>query len=246
MTEPSAKLIEAFTRFQTATAVSASKIRGLILRPDEHRLPTGCDMPLTEMCDVFSRGLLGEVNKFLVNISHADAWLEVVQQYPPEEQHGLFWEFGEPAFELAIGRPYSLRNQLIFAAAHILYRAKLVKNHTPKPPELPDDRRIQANTLNPLSSGWSNFAEFEKHLNVLNSVALRAASNDLRHMVQHRFRVHLRRGLAMEFENKETSFVFKTIRPVDVIALVPVLYGEHETAVRVFHAFQELALECLK
>lgn len=190
--------------------------------------------------------LLLEVNRFLLDIAHAEAWVLTAQKYEEVERHNLLAEFADPHLELSVSRPYSLRNHFIFVAVHLLHQSNKLKKSDWKD-ELPPDGKINYKHLDEFGSNWIGFKNFKEKIDLLNNNEFQDATRNFRHRLQHRFRTHFDFGLTPVIERIEVksgiTYAFKTIPPLDLQALMPELYKQHQTAAEVFQAYWQLVGE---
>lgn len=240
-----------FTEFWTSLKQNADKsTRSKALRHADYILPKRTryaqSMVFISMVDDFTRGLIGEVNRFLLNVAHAQAWIEAAQQYEESERMSLLWEYADPHLELSVGRPYSVKNHFVFAAVHLLHQSNKLTNAGWKD-DLPTDDRIGFKLLDEVGSNWKCFAPFKAKVEQLNNEQFKNATRNFRHRLQHRFRSHFDFGLTPFFEREKTdagiAYHYKVIPPLDLEKLIPELYGQQQIAIEVFQAFWELVNE---
>lgn len=242
---------QVFAQFWTNLKQNADKsTRGRVIRHADYNLPKRTrysqSMVFISMTDDFTRGLIGEVNRFLMNVAHAQAWVEVAQKHGESERMGLLWEYADPHLELSVGRPYSLKNHFVFAAVHLLHQSNKLTNPDWKD-NLPPDDRIDFKLLDKVGSNWKCFPRFKEKVEKLNSEQFKSVTRNFRHRLQHRFRAHFDFGLTPFFEREQTDtgidYAYKLIPPLDLEKLIPELYGQHQIAVEVFQAYWELENE---
>jgi len=245
------RILQVFSKFHTFRRETAdSFVTSRVMRHSDYVLPEtfhgSKSMVFSSMADDFTCGLIGEVNRFLVGVHHADCWVRAAAECEKGERLGLLWEFAEPHLELAVGRPYSLKNQFIFAVVHLAHQANLRRDASLHD-VLPSDRQIDFNALAKVDRGWISFPKFLKKLDQLNNPAFTKATNDFRHRLQHRFRLHFDTGLRNYFERTQTktgtSYAYKAIRPLRLEILIPELYEEHKRATDLFGSYWGLLQE---
>ena len=200
-----------------------------------------------QMADDYTSRLIGEVNYFLLNIAHADSWIQVAQKHEQDERISLLAEFADPLLELSVGRPYSLKNQVMFAAVQLLHRSNKLKSADWKD-DLPPDDEIEFEQLEKVGVGWRKFKRFRKTMEKLNGKQFRiTATRDFRHVLQHRYRTHFGFGLTpLVKRDKTESGIIETdvmIPPLNLKTLLPELYTQHKIAVEVFQAYWQLVNE---
>jgi hypothetical protein len=224
--------------------------RSRVLRHDNYDLgnqsrPLRCFL-FFSMADTFTKPLIGELNKFLIGIIHADAWCQVAEKREKSIRLGLLWKFAEPQLELSVSRPYSIKNQLIFAAVHLLHQSKQLRDSNWKD-DLPPNRHIKESTLQSLNANWNEFPNFLGALARLNDAGFRKRTFDIRHLIQHRFRTHFGFGITPYYERTKTSagisYEMKLIPPLESKKVIPEMYDQHLIAVEVFESYWRLLLE---
>jgi hypothetical protein len=245
------QMLELFARFQSVrreTAEQLSKTR--ILRPDNYELPSRVRSFATliffQMATDFTPNLLGEVNRFFIGIHHAESWFKVAQSLEEDDRASLLWEFADPHFELAVGCPYSLRNQFVFAAVHLLHQSNKLRMKDWKD-NLPPDEDINYKHLEKLGAGWPAFPQFMERIECLNENAFKKATGNFRHKGQHRYKLRFDRGLTPVFERIKTengiTYSYGCFRPLDIEQLIPQLYTQHQQAMDTFLAYWQLVNE---
>jgi hypothetical protein len=150
------EMLRVYAKFQTIRRETADILaQNRIVRPSDYALPTfyplSC-LVFGQMATDFTRGLIGEVNRFFVDVHHADCWIRVAANYEENKKSDLLWEFAEPMLELSVGRPYSIKSHFSFAMVHLLIQLNSHKVQNWKD-ELSCDRLIDYNYLK------TNFAE---------------------------------------------------------------------------------------
>jgi len=198
------------------------------------------------MAEDFTRGLIGEVNRFLLNVNQADSWVRAIRSCAKDKKPGLLWEFADPLLELSVGRPYSLRNQFTFAAAHLMHQANSRKQQNWYD-DLPPDNKIDYKLLSKLGAGWKKFPSFLRALEKLNEEPFKTQTRNFRHLLQHRFRVQFEDGLTPFFDREETqngvNYTYRVFRPLQLNNLIPKLYRQHESAAKTFVGYWRLLKE---
>jgi hypothetical protein len=214
--------------------------------PLSERIP---DFAFPLMADGFTRELIGAVNRFFFDICQADSWVQVADTLlTMEKRIGLLYEFGEPLLELSVSRPYSLRNQFIFAATHLLYQSnELTKNHWRG--ALPEDDKINFRALDKVGKGWSCYPDFARTLELLNDDSFRKYTHNFRHRMQHQFGLHFGLGMVSFVKRTKTSdrttYEFGTFSALEPKFTLTKLYEQHTRAVAVFHAYWDLVQEMI-
>lgn len=247
-------IVGAFAKVQALRHQTADKlVRSKILKHANYRrsgnlygLKHGL---FGEMEAYFRYGLINEVNRFLLEVHHADCWIQVANKYGEDARLGLLSEFADPFFELSVGRPYSLKNQFAFAALHLLHQTNSLRRNW-KESILPRDRDITYNHLSTLGLGnrWKSFPLFQENLETLNNPDfVRSQTKNYRHRSQHRLRLRFDTGLTPCVERilKNGSVIYTSgvIRPLELRTLIPMLYNEHEKALKIFYAYWQLINE---
>lgn len=245
------QMMQLFGRFQDARwDLSDRFVRSRIIRPShfsfgDRERPFNA-MVFDSMAEDFTRGLLGEVNRFLINVHQADSWVRAINSCEKAKRPGLFWEFADPMLELSVSRPYSLKNQLVFAAAHLIHQANLRTKQNWKD-DLPADNRIDFKLLARIGAGWIEFPEFLGSLEKLNDEKFRRLTRNFRHLLQHRFRLQLGEGLTTYFDRQRTangtSYTYRVFRPLQVNNLIPKLYKQHQRSAEAFLGYWRLVKE---
>jgi len=245
------KMQQVFAQFWDALKRNAEReTRAKVMRHSDYGLPKHVRgfqcIVFISMAGDYSRGLISELNRFLLNIAHAHAWFEVGQKQEENERMGLLWEYADPQLELSVGRPYSLKNHFVFAVVHLLHQSNKLSNPDWKD-NLPPDDRIDFKLLDKVGSNWKCFPQFKEKLERLNSEQFKSMTRNLRHRLQHRFRAHFDFGLTPFFEREKTdagiAYAYKVIPALDLEKLIPQLYWQHQIAVEVFLAYWELLNE---
>ena len=240
-----AQLFEEFLRlrYELAALFSASRI----LRHDDYRLPERLpDMVFGSMADNYTRELIGGVNRFALDIHNADCWTKAAGTSEREQRLVHIYEFAEPLLELSVYRPYSLRNQFIFASTNLLHQSnRLIQKNWRD--ELPDEWSIDEKVLRKKGTPWKQFPNFLAQLNLLNDNNFKEKTHNYRHLMQHRFRVHFDMGLAGHFrrlkKNGKASYSYSVIPPLEIVKLTDLLYEQHSRAMLLFKAYWELLNE---
>src|ERR1035437_17608 len=112
---PDEEIIEVVNKFYAFRHGTANKfVRDRIVRHSDFEFPERThanfkSFMFFDMVGNFTRGLINELNRFLLNINHADCWFQAVQKYEEAGRMGLLWEFVDPHVELFVTRPYSLK-----------------------------------------------------------------------------------------------------------------------------------------
>jgi hypothetical protein len=244
-------MMQFFARFQDARwDLSDRFVRSRIIRPShfsfgDRERPFN-SLVFDSMAGDFTRGLLGEVNRFLINVHQADSWVHAIKLCEEAKRPGLFWEFADPLLELSVSRPYSLKNQFVFAAVHLIHQANSRKQRNWKD-DLPPDKQIDYKLLAKIGAGWSTFPLFLGALEKLNDEKFKRLTRNFRHLLQHRFRLQFGEGLTTYFDRQQTasgvSYSYRIHRPLQVNNLIPKLYKQHERAGEVFYAYWGLLKE---
>jgi len=149
--------------------------------------------------------------------------------------------------ELSVARPYSVRNQFIFAVVHLAHQANSRKKASWQD-DLPPDKSVGYKTLAKVDGGWKSFSQFLKSLEQLNARAFKDQETcNFRHSLEHRFRLHFDTGITTFFERVEqdgrVTYSCKAIPPLQLGKLIPELYKQHEKSVDVFKAYWQLLNE---
>jgi hypothetical protein len=247
------QMVRLFAQAQSMRRQRANILRKQCLRPRHYRLPNQerdfKAIAFIEMERAFTRSLLGECNRFMIMISHAEAWFGVGKTLNENDRMALLWEYAHPYLELTVGRPYLLKNHFSFAAVHLLHQADAFVNSTWKD-DLPDDYRITYELLLKRArtwSGWNALNGFMTTLGHLNNEEFLKATKEYRHKSQHRFGLHFDRGLTPVVERKRSEkgmrYDFGVILPLDLEGLLPLLYEQHNQAKETFLAYWNLVLE---
>ena len=242
---------QVFAQFWASLKQNAdNSIRSKVIRHADYTLPMRTrysqSMVFISMAEEFTRGLIGEVNRFLLNAAHAQAWVEATQKHEESERMGLLWEYADPHLELSVGRPYSLKNHFVFAAVHLLHQSNKLTNAVWKD-NLPPDDRIDFKLLDKVGSNWKCFPTFKAKVEQLNSKQFKIETRYFRHQLQHRFRAHFGFGLKPFFERTKTdtgiTYSYKIILPLDLEKLIHELNAQHHIAVETLKSYWELVNE---
>lgn len=246
------EIMTVFEKFLSARRMTAETfVRERLLRHADYDLPkqsasTACEERFVLMAVQWTRGLISELNRFLININYADCWVRSVNGYGEDDRSGIICEFAEPLLELAVGRPYSVKNQFVFATAHLLNQANSQKrsNWTD---HLPPDWKIGYDVLGELGRDWSKFSHFLQTLDRLNDSAFTKSTGNFRNVIQHRFRMHFDLGLTPCIDRTETNagvmYVIGAFPPLNLDNLIPELYEQHQRALDVFRDYWQLVSE---
>lgn len=158
----------------------------------------------------------------------------------------LLWEFAEPQLELSVGRPYSIKNQFIFAAVHLLHQSKRLKSEN-WVDDLPADHKINYRCLETVDAAWNSFPAFMQSLDKLNDANFCRNTLNLRHRINHRFRTQFRFGVTGYFDREKTAkgfnYHYKLIRAIPLTTLLPELYKQHQVASELFKNYWNLVSE---
>lgn len=249
---PDEEIIEVFKKFHAFRRASAeSFVRARIIQHSDFELAGRThsnfrSFMFYDMTSNFTRCLISELNRFLLNISHADCWYQATQQYPEDDRPGLLWEFVDPQLELSVCRPYSVKNQFIFAAVYLLHYSNQLKElHWID--DLPPDKKINFKMLDKVGPKWDCFRDFKSKIELLNSNEFLDSTSNFRHRLQHSFRSHFDFGITPFIDRIKTengiTYAFKIIPPMDLKVLLPALYGQHQIAVEAFQAYWQLIQE---
>lgn len=247
---PDDELVEAFKAFHAFRKETANEfVRARIVRHSDFELQgrTHSNFKSFMFFDIAgnsTRRLISELNRFLLNVNHADCWFRAVQKYSEEDRPGLLWEFVDPHMELAVSRPYSIRNHFIFAAVYLLHYSNQLKEPNWKD-NLPKDESIDFKVLEKKGSGWPCCQSFKEKIERLDSDEFKNKTMmNFRHRLQHRFRSHFDFGITPFIDRIKTengiSYAFKIIPPLDLKALIPALYEQHQIAVEVFQSYWQM------
>lgn len=249
-----AEMLRVYSEFQTTRRQAADALdQNRIVRPDDYELPNSYPLSCLvfgQMASDFTRGLIGEVNRFFIDVHHADCWIQVASKYEEDTKSILLWEFAEPMLELSVGRPYSIRSHFSFAAVHLLNQLNSHKIKNWKD-DLPCDRLIDYKYLteneNKFRAEQSHFKDFLDKLAELNEKNFVEATQNFRNLLQHRFRLQFDTGLTPHFERKQTKggviYAYKIAPPLNLEALIPALYAQHQKSVEAFKAYWLLVNE---
>jgi hypothetical protein len=244
------QLVQLFANFLSIHRETVDNLSSRILKHD-YELPSRVRdfraMKFIQMESGFTPQLLEATNRFLIDIHRAECWFKVAQKLDEDDRAGLIWDFAEPHLELAVGRPYSLKNLFTFAAVHLLHQSNFLKTPNWKD-DLPSDRDIDYELLKNQGDGWLAFSGFIAKMEQLNDKAFcKKETADFRHKSQHRYRLQFDFGLTPVVERKKTekgiTYGIGAIMPLDVEKLVPQLYVQHQRTVDVFLAYWELVNE---
>jgi len=245
------QMMQLFAAFQAARhELADSFVRCRIIRHSHYNLkneerPLNC-LVFGSMAGDFTRGLIGEVNRFLINLHQADSWVRAIRSCEEAKRAGLLWEFADPLLELSVSRLYSLKNQFIFAAVHLIHQANSRKQQNWKD-DLPPDKQIDYKVLAKIGAGWSTFPKFIDALQKLNDDKFKLLTKNFRHLLHHRFRLQLGEGLTPYFDRQQTAigttYTYRVSRPLQLNNLIPCLYKQHQRAADVFFAYWQLLNE---
>jgi hypothetical protein len=249
---PDEEIIEVFKKFHAFRHGTANKFaRDRIVRHSDFEFPERThanfkSFMFFDMAGNFTRGLISELNRFLVDINHADCWFQAAQEYEEADRMGLLWEFVDPHIELSVSRPYSLKNHFVFAAVYLLHYSNQLKKINWKD-DLPPDDRINFKLLDKVGLNWACFQNFKGNIELLHNKEFQNNTINFRHRLQHRFRSHFDFGLTPFIDRIKTdngiTYAFKIIPPLDLQTLIPALYKQHQIAVEVFQAYWQLVGE---
>ena len=227
------EIMTVFEKFQSAHRMTAEAfVRERLLRHADYELPKHsasavCEGRFVLMAVQRTRELISELNRFLINIHHADCWVRSVNGYGEDDRSSIIWEFAEPLLELSVGRPYSVKNQFVYTTAHLLHQANSQKRRNWKD-HLPADKGLSYKVLENLGRDWATFPHFLKALGHLNDLPFTSATRNFRNLIQHQFRVHFDLGLTPCIERTETdagvTYVFGAILPLELEKLIPRIY----------------------
>ena len=137
------------------------------LEHEKYLLPDDRYGIFTSMAANYTFGLVGATNRFFYDIYQADCWIQATSTLKREIRMPILYEFAEPLLELSVGRPYSLRNQFVFAATHLLHQANQSRQANWRD-DLPADNRITFEVLCERGKGWAEFESFKHRLCALN------------------------------------------------------------------------------
>lgn len=245
------RTIEYFSRFHSLRLKTAEKIRSALLQHDDYKLPSKFygigSIVFSGMAGDFKCGLISELNRFLINVHHADCWVQAANHFTENEKLGFLWEFADPLLELSVGRAYSIKNHFAFAVVHLLNQANVLSKKSKD--NLPPDHRITIEYLTKSKMGddWNNFAPLLEILCALNDESFVKATRNYRNLIQHRFRPHFHTGLTTYFDriekNGQVSYTYKAMFPMTLETVISELYRQHETASEVFKVFWKLLNE---
>ena len=228
------------------------------------------DFIFQPMADDFTRELISSINKFYLYIFDADCWIRVANEFEENERSWFLYEFAEAFVELALNRPYSLRNRFIFCSTHLLHQSnKHVVNGWKD--TLPTDRHINYKTLERIGTSWARFPEFIAVLNALDNNDFRQQTRNYRHLNHHRFPAHIDQGLLTHFvriENDHSKtpsdfadaspvhftmtdrdgsvrYEYRITEPLKLDDLLKSLYSQHGVARKLFELYWSLLDEQL-
>jgi hypothetical protein len=241
---------QVFAEFWASLKQNAGNNRSELLKHSDYNLPNRTRyfqcMVFISMAGDSTRALIGETNRFLLNIVHADSWFQAAQKHEEDEKMDLLWEFADPQLELSVSRPYSLRNHFIFTAVHLLHQSNRLKMPNWKD-ELPPDDKINYKHLDVFGKNWPCFKTFKEKIELLNDKSFQDATRNYRHRLQHRFRTHFDFGLTPYIERTKTdigiTYSFNVLPPLNLQTLIPELYKQHKIATEVFQAYWQLVSE---
>jgi len=242
-------LIKTFERFVVLRRTSGKKFGpNKALLHDDFRVSNGVYGIFPVMADDFTQNLIAALNRFFYDIYQADCWVKATASLEQGDRMSVLYEFAEPLLELSISRPYSLRNQFVFAATHLLHQA----NRFVQPKwrdNLPPDKEINFNVLCSLKSNWTRFEAFKNSLSLLNDQAFKRQTRNYRHRMQHQFGSRLHVGLTTYFDRVQTKegivYTYKAIPPLELTSLIQALVDQHARALDVFDAYWKLLDEIL-
>jgi hypothetical protein len=240
--------IEAFEMFLKILAKSAKLGADRILIHDNYFLPGNLpDLVFGMMSRDFSRQLINAVNTFFFDIRRADSWVQVANSYRENDRASLLSIHAGPLLELSVSRPYSLRNQFIYAATHLLHQSNQLKNPAWRDDLRTDDWFNEEKDLFPRSNGWTKFPAFRAKLDLLNDRSFKNATHDFRHRMQHRFGLHFDLGLQPHYirskKNGTISYTYVLIPPLELKTTISHLFEQHKRAIDVFKAYWDLVGE---
>ena len=250
---PDEELIEVFKAFHSFRRETANEfVRARMIQHSDYEIQgrTHSNFKSFMFYDIAgnsTRRLIGELNRFLLDVCHADCWFRAVQKYPEEDRLGLLWEFVDPHMELAMSRPYSIRNHFIFAAVYLLHYSNQLKEPNWQD-NLPKDENIDFKVLEKKGSKWPCYQNFKEKIKGLDGDEFRNKTTmNFRHRLQHRFRSHFDFGITPFIDRIKTengiTYAFKIIPPLDLNTLIPALYGQHQVAVEVFKSYWQMVNE---
>jgi hypothetical protein len=247
---PDEELIEVFKAFHAFRRETVNEfVRAKIIRHSDFELHGSShssrkSFMFFDIADNSTRRLISELNRFLLNVNHADCWFRAVQKYSEEDRLGLLWEFVDPHMELSVSRPYSIRNHFIFAAVYLLhYSNQLIEPNWKD--DLPADGSIDFKLLEKKGNKWPCYQSFKEKMTRLDSDEFKNKTTiNFRHRLQHRFRSHFDFGITPFIDRIKTengiNYAFKIIPPLDLNTLMPALYAQHQIAVEVFQSYWQM------
>ena len=191
------------------------------------------------MAQDFIRELLNEINSFMTNIRHLDAWSKVNNQCPKDHKADLAIEMLSPAASCTINRVYVVKQRLIYVSSMLLHQTIMIIDPSRKDSHLVE-KDININTLSQLNSASINITELKRSLRKIDDNSFRNKSRNFRSSYQHKIPPNIEIGLSAfvtrnDKEKGEISYGLGGQEPLTIKDILPILYEQHEICVSAFH-----------
>lgn len=184
-----------------------------------------------QLADLLSE-LIGSLNVWQYTNATLIAWTTVLSRQQGRQLHSqLLLEFIDPLADGALGAPYRVKQNLIFAACRALEFLQ------PDKPPL-DERAIKYRALKKLATGRPHAEALLEALDEIDSQASHEKTYNFRHRFQHRvapgLEVGLRTVVNKFVQPGGVGFDFGVMPPLLLADAVPELEAEHVRAVGAF------------
>jgi hypothetical protein len=205
-------------------------------------------MPYSQMLDEYASELANIINALTHHVHRLKAWARVVVELSDEEKLAATHEFIDMLGTVALGAPYAIKSRFGFAAAQLCHQANIAKDPEGWRDELPDERLLHLNDVDPICNGWQRYRAFKQRVEPLAGSAFKAATDDFRNAYNHRFSVRFVIGMSgtvsrVVGRDGQVGYAIGGSEPLDLDRISDLLAAQRDLCYRAFEAFQALVGE---
>lgn len=207
---------------------------------------SGTWMVYAEMLGDFARELANIINSFSHDIRKLQAWAALMPTFSETERAEAAREFTDVLATHLVASPYVIKSRFGFAAAHLCHQANRTKDGAAWKDNLPEDKDIWPGTAHKYGERWSTYNSFRICLEAIGDEAFQTATDNFRHIHNHRFPSRFAIGLTQSVARhveKSTGKVWYGIggkAPLDLGVVCGLLIEQRDRSYEAYDAFQTL------
>jgi len=208
-------------------------------------------MAYSHMLGEYASELANIINRLTQDVKRLHAWAVVTAPLSNEQKVAASYEFVDTLGTVALGQPYAIKSRFGFAAAHLCHQANKTKLRERWLDELPDERALYLNDIEPICANWPKYRAFKRRVEPIAGAAFKEATADFRNAYNHRFSGRFLIGMSGMVKrivggDGRICYGFGGDEPLDLNRVAGLLAQERDLCGHAFEAFQALVEEqCL-